>query len=334
HFPGQEDKHRCSPLLSVIASPCPFPCFLPRPATPCFFRSPPPRPPNPARQSTPHIHAYPCRGLRKGDQTRSQPLSPALAMPGLAAEQDAVSLVRRVARALNRRVTDIVALLFNHKSAGSLGAVAGFAIAVVFAWRFLRPSQGRPRRPAPKRPPPTPAAGATDSVVSDAPEPVGDSGKLVTRQIVAKRLSGCRKVTCQLLGAVFEEKTPEELQKHATVRPSVVELLLEISRHCDLYLMETVLDDKSEENALSALENAGLFRTGGLMKEKVLFCSTEVGRTSFVRQLEADFHIDTSLDIVSQLSRFIRCQLFISSMEGGQLAANIFNSPSLEQFFS
>jgi hypothetical protein len=37
-------------------------------------------------------------------------------MPGLAAEQDAaVSLVRRVARTLNRRVTDIVALLFNHK---------------------------------------------------------------------------------------------------------------------------------------------------------------------------------------------------------------------------
>ncbi|KAG2575612.1 peroxisome biogenesis protein 22-like [Panicum virgatum] len=254
-------------------------------------------------------------------------------MPGLASQQDAVSLVRRVARALNRRVTDIVALLFNHKSAGSLGAVAGFAIAVVFAWRFLRPSQGRPRRPAPKRPPATPA-GTPDSVVSDAPEPVGDSGKLGTRQIVAKRLSGCRKVTCQLLGVVFEEKTPEELQKHATVRPSVVELLLEISRHCDLYLMETVLDDKSEENALMALESAGLFRTGGLMKEKVLFCSTEVGRTSFVRQLEADFHIDTSLEIVSQLSRFIRCQLFISSMEGEQLAANIFNSPSLEQFFS
>ncbi|CAO1943612.1 unnamed protein product [Urochloa humidicola] len=221
-------------------------------------------------------------------------------MPALAAEQDAVSLVRRVARALNRRVTDIVTLFFNHKSAGSLGAVAGFAIAVVFAWRFLRPSQGRPRRPAPKRPPPNPAAGAPDSVVSNAPEPVGDSGMLVTRQIVAKRLSGCRKVTCQLLGIVFEEKTPEELQKHATVRPSVLELLLEISRHCDLYLMETVLDDRSEENALIALESAGLFRTGGLMKEK----------------------------------RFIRCQLFISSMEGGQLAANIFNSPSLEQFFT
>ncbi|KAJ1273431.1 hypothetical protein BS78_06G280000 [Paspalum vaginatum] len=254
-------------------------------------------------------------------------------MPGLAAEQDAFSLVRRVARALNRRVTDVVTLLFNHRTAGSLGAVAGFAIAVVFAWKFLRPSPGRPRRPSPKRPPAT-TAGAPDSSLSDAAEPAGDSGKATTRQIVAKRLSGCRKVTCQLLGVVFEEKTSEELQKHATVRPSVVELLLEMSRYCDIYLMETVLDDKSEENSLMALETAGLFKTGGLMKEKVLFCSTEVGRTSFVRQLESDFHIDTSLDVVSQLSRFIRCQLFISSMEGGQLAANVFNSPSLEQFFS
>ncbi|XP_047066274.1 peroxisome biogenesis protein 22-like [Lolium rigidum] len=250
-------------------------------------------------------------------------------MPGLAAaELDAVSLVRRVARALNRRISDLVALLFRHKSAGSFGAVAGFAIAVVFAWKFLRSSSpARPRRPAaPKRPLAGSAAPAT--------EPVGDSGKLTMRQIVARRLSGCRRVTCQLIGVVFEEKSPEELQKHATVRPSVVELLLEISKYCDFYLMETVLDDKSEENALTALESAGLFKTGGLNKEKVLFCSSEVGRTSFVRQLESDFHIDTSLEIISQLSRFIRCQLFVSSVEGGQLSANVFNSLSLEQFFS
>ncbi|XBI96404.1 hypothetical protein VPH35_032693 [Triticum aestivum] len=255
-------------------------------------------------------------------------------MPGLvAAEQDAVSLVRRVARALNRRISDLVALLFRHKSAGSFGAVAGFAIAVVFAWKFLRSSSTpRPRRPAaPKRPSP---AGSAAPAPDGPAEPAGDSGTLTTRQIVARRLGGCRRVTCQLIGIVFEEKTPEELQNHATVKPSVVELLLEISKYCDFYLMETVLDDKSEENALMALEKAGLFNTGGLMKEKVLFCSSEVGRTSFVRQLESDFHIDASLEIISQLSRFIRCQLFVSSMEGGQLAANVFNSPSLEQFFS
>ena len=34
---------------------------------------------------------------------------------------------------------------------------------------------------------------------------------------------------------------------------------------------------------------------------QVLFCSTDVGRTSFVRQLEADWHIDSNLEIISQL---------------------------------
>uniref|UniRef100_A0A453DE50 Uncharacterized protein n=1 Tax=Aegilops tauschii subsp. strangulata TaxID=200361 RepID=A0A453DE50_AEGTS len=151
---------------------------------------------------------------------------------------------------------------------GSFGAVAGFAIAVVFAWKFLRSSSTpRPRRPAaPKRPS---AAGSAAPAPDGPAEPAGDSATLTTRQIVARRLGGCRRVTCQLIGIVFEEKTPEELQNHATVKPSVVELLLEISKYCDFYLMETVLDDKSEENALMALENAGLFKSGGLMKEKV-----------------------------------------------------------------
>ncbi|KAM3298775.1 hypothetical protein ACQJBY_040317 [Aegilops geniculata] len=117
-------------------------------------------------------------------------------MPGLAAaEQDAVSLVRRVARALNRRISDLVALLFRHKSAGSFGAVAGFAIAVVFAWKFLRSSSTpRPRRPAaPKRP--SAGAGSAAASAPDGPaEPAGDSGTLTTRQIVARRLGGCRRV--------------------------------------------------------------------------------------------------------------------------------------------
>lgn len=35
---------------------------------------------------------------------------------------------------------------------------------------------------------------------------------------------------------------------------------------------------------------------------QVLFCSTENGRTSFVRQLEPDWHIDTNPDIIFQLA--------------------------------
>ena len=38
-------------------------------------------------------------------------------------------------------------------------------------------------------------------------------------------------------------------QKQATVRSSVLEVLLEITKFCDLYLMERVLDDESEVRA-------------------------------------------------------------------------------------
>lgn len=262
---------------------------------------------------------------------------------------DTISLVRRLARHLNRKVSDVVLLLLNHKSAGSFGAIAGLAIAVVFTWKFLRSPTGRERRRTPKRGIFPSANGSASSGVSavaeDSPtvenlrgsDEIQENGSphgLSLGQIVRKRLGGCRKMTCQLLGVILEEKNPEELQKHATVRPSVVEVLREIAKCCDFYLMERVLDDESEERVLSAMENAGLFCSGGLARDKVLFCSTENGRISFVRQIEADWHVDSNLDIVSQLTRFIRCQLYISSDDLGQIAPNVITSTSLEQYLS
>jgi hypothetical protein len=51
-----------------------------------------------------------------------------------------------------------------------------------------------------------------------------------------------------LFEVILEESSPEELQivSQATVRSSVLEVLLEITKFCDLYLMERVLDDESE----------------------------------------------------------------------------------------
>lgn len=131
HFPGQTKKISTG-ALSVPLPSYPLRCacacaslvrFLARPATAFFFFSPY-RPPRSGEAiNLPHTHLTPpplAADSARGDQTwesHTPPLSPAaLAMPGLAAEHDAaVSLVRRVARTLNRRVTDIVALLFNHK---------------------------------------------------------------------------------------------------------------------------------------------------------------------------------------------------------------------------
>ncbi|XP_076955811.1 peroxisome biogenesis protein 22-like [Bidens hawaiensis] len=142
-----------------------------------------------------------------------------------------------------------------------------------------------------------------------------------------------KKVTRQLLGVILEENTPEELQNQATVKSSVLEVVSEMTKYCNLYLMEGVLDDESQMRVLTALENAGIFTSGGLVKDKVLFCSTENGRMSFVWQLEPDWDIDSNPEITSQLARFIRHRLHITT-KTERIASNVHSSSSLELFFT
>ncbi|XP_020241192.1 peroxisome biogenesis protein 22-like [Asparagus officinalis] len=98
--------------------------------------------------------------------------------------------------------------------------------------------------------------------------------------------------------------------------------------------MERILDDESEEKVLSALDDAGLFMSGGLTRDKVIFCSTENGRSSFVRQLEPDWHVDTNPEIIHQLSRFIKYLLHISPNKPERaVSSNVFSSTGLEHFF-
>ncbi|XP_022895133.1 peroxisome biogenesis protein 22 [Olea europaea var. sylvestris] len=263
-------------------------------------------------------------------------------------KEDFLQLIKRVGAFFTIKISN----LFRNLDLRSIGAIAGLAFAVVFTWRLLRTPSG-PQRRQPKRQAPTSGSSSssshgnanvnvtssgisnssedsrTQNVIDELFQPV----KPTLGQIVRQRLSEGRKVTCRLLGVILEESSPEELQKQATVRSSVVEVLLEITKFCDLYLMERVLDDESEKKVLLALEDAGIFTSGGLVKDKVLFSSTEIGRTSFVRQLEPDWHVDTNPEIVTQLARFIKYQLHISPMKPEGTAANVYTSTSLEQFF-
>ncbi|XP_011036998.1 PREDICTED: peroxisome biogenesis protein 22-like isoform X2 [Populus euphratica] len=266
-------------------------------------------------------------------------------------KDELLQLVKRFSAYLTVKMSNLFS--FNTPDSRSVGAVAGLAVAIVFTWRWLRSNSG-PQRRQPKQQPPT----TSSSVVTTQPNAVSipyggvssSSEDLTVEKfldefcqtiepslgrIVRKNLCGGRKVTCRLLGVILEESSPEELQgqSQATVRSSVLEVLLEITKFCDVYLMERVLDDESEQKVLAALENAGVFTSGGLVKDKVLFCSTETGRSSFVRQLEPDWHIDTNPEIIFQLARFIKYQLHISPIRPERTAANVLSSPSLEQFF-
>lgn len=261
-------------------------------------------------------------------------------------KEDFIQLLKRIGAYLSGKVSKVL----NTQDIRSVWAIAGLAVAVIFTWRLLR-TPSVPRRRQPKHQAPSSSSSGVNShpdanlfpsgvsssyedsraqtVIDEFFQPV----KPTLGQIVRQRLSDGRKVTCRLLGVILEESTPEELQNQATVRSSVLDVLLEITKFCDLYLMETILDDESEKKVLMALENAGIFTSGGLVKDKVLFCSTEIGRTSFVRQLEPDWHIDSSQEITTQLARFIKYQLHISTIKTERIASNVFSSSSLEQFF-
>ncbi|CAA0837109.1 Peroxisome biogenesis protein 22 [Striga hermonthica] len=262
-------------------------------------------------------------------------------------KEDLLELIKRVGAFISLKFSD----LFHQLDSRSVGAIAGLASAIIFTWRLLRrPNATQTRQP--KRQGPTSSGSfvgtqeSIDASSSRVNNPSEDSRtqdvidkffqpvKPTLGQIVRQRLCEGRKVTCQLVGVILEESSPEELQKQATVRSSVLEVLLEITKFCDLYLMERVLDDDSEKNILTALEDAGVFTSGGLVKDKVvLFCSTENGRMSFVRQLEPDWHIDSNPEIVTQLARFIKYQLHVSPVKLEKPAPNVFSATSLEQFF-
>lgn len=262
-------------------------------------------------------------------------------------DDELADLVRRLVDAL-ARYSDRLPFDLDRQKLRSLTTLAAIAITLVFAWKLLRAPQEQPRRPR-RRVAPSPsntssrsrqgtlagtdACSSADSRAHEAINQLFQPVNLTLEQLVRHKLSEGRRVTCRLLGVILEETTPEELQNHVTVRPSVLEVLLEIAKFCDVYLMERILDDESGEKVLSALSEAGLFTSGGLVRDKVLFCSTENGRTSFVRQLEPDWHIDSSPEIVHQLSRFIKYQLHISPQQTERAAANVFSSTSLEQFF-
>ncbi|XP_039046429.1 peroxisome biogenesis protein 22-like isoform X1 [Hibiscus syriacus] len=240
-----------------------------------------------------------------------------------------IQLVKRLGTYLALKMSNLSSISLQKLDPRSVGAIVGLAVAFIFTYRLMRSPLPPPRR-QPKHQAPTTSSTAisTQSNITLTPSGVSSSSedlraqnaldeffqpvKPTLGQIVRQKLNEGRKVTCRLLGVILEESSPEELQKQATVKSSVLDVLLEITKFCDLYLMERVIDDESEKNVLLALENAGIFTSGGLVKDKVLFCSTENGRTSFVRQLEPDWHIDTNPEIVSQLARFIKYLLHVS----------------------
>ncbi|CAI5992144.1 unnamed protein product [Closterium sp. NIES-65] len=145
-------------------------------------------------------------------------------------------------------------------------------------------------------------------------------------------------VTIQMLGVVLNQSSPEELQSGASLRSGAAEIVREVARQADVYLMAQVHSDESEATILSALEEASLFSLpdgspGPINRDKVLFCEKDVGVASFVRQLEPDWHFEAFDTTVEQLRRFVKYILHITPAATGAVAANVVSVPSLEAYF-
>ncbi|KAH7576775.1 hypothetical protein JRO89_XS01G0145900 [Xanthoceras sorbifolium] len=154
---------------------------------------------------------------------------------------------RKICSVFQPVIFGVLTLFYCYQDSRSVGAIAGLALAIVFTWRLVR-SPGGPQRRQPKRQAPTTSTSvpSTESNATLIPSGVSSPPEDLRAQNVVDEFF--QPVTCRLLGVVLEESSPEEIQAHqATVRSSVLEVLLEITKFCDLYLMERVLDDEKKD---------------------------------------------------------------------------------------
>eukprot|EP00898_Chlorokybus_atmophyticus_P008058 jgi/Chlat1/8253/Chrsp77S07689 len=198
-----------------------------------------------------------------------------------------------------------LSLLRSFKHASSLGTALGLALAIVAAWRVLRPTQPLTRKPPPSS---LSAAGLhvrRQQLEQQHQQSSEAADNSATRQAVKKRLNGVRRLTCATLGVVFKQSTPQALKSRVELRPGLADLLRDLAATADVYLITRVDDDTSEEAVMNALDDAGVLGEGRINRYKVLFCETDVGTSAIVRQVEPELHVDADGGTIQVLQRFL-----------------------------
>ena len=117
-----------------------------------------------------------------------------------------------------------------------------------------------------------------------------------------------------LPGTIIEERSPSELQEAATVVPEAVEVVKEMARTCDVFLIAHVEDDIGQAVVTGALEAADLLgnKPGQVKPHRLLFCGTLDGKVSIVRQLDPELHMDGHAVTVEDLRRFMPHLLLVN----------------------
>lgn len=171
---------------------------------------------------------------------------------------------------------------------------------------------------------------------SSATQTVASAPSTLTKRI-RRRLKGVKKVTCSLPGVLFEDNLAT-----ATVKADIVEVLQALAGSFEVYFITLCSSDSEQEQVHNALRTAELIgperpasgRTF-ISDHRSLYCSTVVGCTAIVRQLEPDLHIEGSSETVASLARFIPRLLHVQSPNtpSASGSANITSTSSLDVFF-
>ncbi|XP_020593986.1 peroxisome biogenesis protein 22-like [Phalaenopsis equestris] len=187
----------------------------------------------------------------------ADPISP----PADSAKEELIDMIQRFLEYV-AGISELLPFTVDRQKFRSITTLAALSFAIFIAWKFLRAPPAHQRRSRQSSVAAAVSGARSSSSNSgltsseyysssaelrphDRVDELFQTGKRTLEQIIRHRLNEGRKATCQLLGVILEETTPEELQEHATVKSSVRELLLEITKFCDLYLMERILDDES-----------------------------------------------------------------------------------------
>ncbi|CAO3650197.1 unnamed protein product [Cunninghamella blakesleeana] len=118
-----------------------------------------------------------------------------------------------------------------------------------------------------------------------------------------------KKVTISLKNTVLWNPSSDVSSPNHAFHEHGHELLLELMKQHDVYIIIHVNDEEQKEQMENLLENAGLEPM--MDPRKVLFCSTEEGKIHLVRHLEPHIHIeggweyDDGEDIIRKLRPFI-----------------------------
>lgn len=152
-------------------------------------------------------------------------------------------------------------------------------------------------------------------------------------------LAGVRRVTigadvrgCDCGGPIFERA---DGGGRLSVPAAAVGYLKRFAKIAELYFIVWVDSDGGEGEVRNALREAGVF-SAGMDERKVVFCETEGGRVSVVRQLEPQLHIDGREGVVVALQRFIKYVAVVGEdvrAEGGATGANVLRYKGLDGFW-